>query len=120
MSEITIEPRGRGRLSTNPAAKAPLEGDLVTNKPKWKVNHPEAKGVKVIFDEVEDSPPSGLFISINGESYQITPGVEVEVPDFLLDHMDNALVGSPVVDPQTRRVTGYRHAPRFPYRVVRG
>lgn len=101
----------------NPIAveKAP---ETKETKYAWQKRHPEAKKVKVIFEENTEIPPTGLFIGINDEQFFVVAGEEVEVPDFLLKHMDNAVMGVPVFNPQTQQVIGYRNKTRFPYRVV--
>ena len=84
----------------------------------WQKRYPEAKAVRVIFEESTEIPPTGLFIQINGDPFVVVAGEEVEVPDFLLEHMDNAVMGAPVFNPQTQQVVGYRNKTRFPYRVI--
>lgn len=84
----------------------------------WQKRYPEAKLVKAVFEENPEIPPTGLFVQINGDPFVIVAGEEVEVPDFLLSHMDNAVTGVPVFNPQTAQVIGYRNRTRFPYRVI--
>lgn len=113
--------QGRGRVQAEPAKKdAVLEGELISSKPKWMREHPDAKSVRVMFDDVEEAVGGNIFVSINGEAFLIKTGIEVDVPDFLLDHLDNSVTGEPIVDQRTRRVAGYRNVTRFPYRVMRG
>lgn len=87
-------------------------------KPKWAHTYPNAKPIKVIFEESEGIPPTGQFVSVNGDAYMFVPGEMVVVPDFLLEHINNCVVGTPIVDARTQRVQGYRRTSRFPYRVV--
>lgn len=84
----------------------------------WQRRHPEAKAVRVVFEENPEIPPTGLFIGINDEQFYVVAGEEVEVPDFLLSHMDNAIMGTPIFNPSTQQVMGYRNRTRFPYRVI--
>lgn len=74
------------------------------------------KRVKILLEENDDIPPTGLPLGHNGTSYVIVPGEPVDVPEFLLDILDSAVMSGPQVDPQTRRVIGYRDRLRFPYR----
>ena len=74
------------------------------------------KRVKIWLEESDDIPPTGLPLGHNGVSYIIRPGEAVEVPEFLIEVLDNAVMAAPVVDPQTRQVIGYRDRLRYPYR----
>lgn len=74
------------------------------------------KRIKILLEENDDIPPTGLPLGHNGNTYVILPGEPVEVPEFLLEILDHAVMSAPQVDPQTRRVVGYRDRLRFPYR----
>lgn len=75
--------------------------------------------VKIILEENDDIPPTGLFVSHNGNPYLIQAGVPVDVPSKILGILDAAVLSSPVIDPTTLSVTGYRERMRFPYRYVK-
>jgi len=79
------------------------------------------KGVKltrIVVDDNDDIPPSGLFVGVNGKNYMIQTGVEVDVPEPLLEVLDNAVMSMPVTDPRTKKVVGYRDRTRYTYRRV--
>lgn len=74
--------------------------------------------VKIILEENEDIPPTGLFLGLNGTGYMIRPGEEVEIPVGVKEILDNAVMSSPQIDPSTKQVIGYRERMRYPYRLV--
>lgn len=77
-----------------------------------------AKRVKIILEENDAIPPGGQFFGVNGTGYQIIPGKEVLVPEFLLGVIDNAVTTKPVLN-EDSQVVGYRDVPRFPYRIIK-
>ena len=74
--------------------------------------------IKIVVEENEDIPPTGLPIGLNGKAYIIRPGEEVMVPMGVKEVLDQAITSVPQVDPSTRQVVGYRDRLRYPYRVI--
>lgn len=75
------------------------------------------KTVKIILEESDDIPPTGLYIGLNGYGYMIRPGEEVNVPLGVQEILDHAIETVAKINPQTRQVIGYRQKHRFPYRI---
>lgn len=86
-----------------------------TDKRSRKTTSAETKRIKVKF--LEASGPGGnddVVICHNGDIYQYKRGVEVAVPDFVLDTAD--LAAPKEMDPNTGQM---RAIPSFPYQVIR-
>ena len=73
---------------------------------------------RIVLEENDDIPPTGLPVSINGRAYIIVPGEPVDVPQGVIDVLNNAIMNVPQIDPNTRRVVAYRPRMRFPYRTL--
>lgn len=76
------------------------------------------KTVRIILEENDEIPPTGLPIGHNGKVFVIRPGEEVDVPPSLLEILDQAVMAVPQIDPQTKQIVGYRDKMRYSYRVV--
>ena len=77
----------------------------------------KAKKVKIILEENDNIPPGGQFFGVNGVGYLIQPGVEVEVPEFILGVLNTAVASKPLLN-EDGQVVGTREVPRFPYRKI--
>ena len=76
------------------------------------------KRVKIVLEEDVGIPPTGLYISANGRPYLLMPGTEASVPPEVVNVLNDAVISVPTIDPQTKRVVGYRSRLRFPYRKI--
>lgn len=73
---------------------------------------------RIVLEENDNIPPTGLFVGDNGRGYMIRPGEEVDVPPGVLEILSNAIMSVPTIDPQTLQVIGYRSKMMYPFRVV--
>jgi hypothetical protein len=76
------------------------------------------KLVRIVLEESDTIPPTGLFLGLNGRGYIIKPGEVVDVPQGLIDILDNAIMSTPMQDPNSGQVIGYRDRSRYPYRRI--
>ncbi|PFH12847.1 MULTISPECIES: hypothetical protein [Burkholderia] len=109
----------------NAAADALAAGDVTAplaprgqRKAAEKQAAPEKK-IKIMLEDIDEIPPGGQFIGVNGRTFLIKAGVEVEVPECVVDVLDHAVMSVPVLD-EMKSVIGYKDRLRFPYRVLRG
>ena len=77
------------------------------------------KRVRIMLEENENIPPTGQFISINGRTFILKPGEAADVPECVINVLNDAVQSTPQLDSATKQVTGYRQKLRFPYRVLR-
>ena len=111
-----------GPGEVEPVAPEPVKADL-TKAPSKGKSKPAPKKAEVertwvILQKNDEIPPTGLYIGHNGVGYKLVAGKKANVPNFLLDILDNAVVKKPIVD-DDGRIAGYEDSPRFPYQVVR-
>lgn len=71
--------------------------------------------VRIQLEENDDIPPTGLYVGLNGRGYLIRTGEPVDVPKPIVEILDNAVMSTPVIDPSTRQVVGYKNRMRYPY-----
>ena len=78
--------------------------------------HIASKTRRIMIEENDTIPPTGLFVGINGYSYLIKAGVVIDCPLAVIEVLNNAVITVPVVDPDTLKITGNRERLRFSYR----
>ena len=103
----------------------PEDDEPVSRNARSKLSNapPEVKTparITIVLEEDPAIPPTGLYISANGNPYLLMAGVEAQVPKEVISVLDDAVTSVPIIDPQTQRVTGYRSRLRFPYRRING
>ena len=124
-----IEGLEKAAVATVVAVDPPTESAIPASIPRQYNGQMEAStkaalkkmgiGVtKIVLEENESIPPTGLFLGHNGRGYMIAPGEEVDVPDFLIGILDDAVMSAPIVDGKTQKVLGYRNRSKYPYRRV--
>ena len=74
--------------------------------------------VRIILEDNDGIPPTGLFLGAQGVGYMLKANMPADVPASIIGILDTAVMSTPIVDPETMQVTGYRDRLRFPYRVV--
>lgn len=72
----------------------------------------------IMLEENENIPRGGQFFGINGASFLLKPGIEVSVPNGIIDILNNAEMSVPVVNSEYLQVVGWRRKLRYPYRVI--
>lgn len=92
------------------------DNTTLTAKPKGLV---KAATVRVVLEENDNIPPTGLFVGENGRGYLIRAGEPVDIPLGVLEILANAVVSVPTIDPQSLQVIGYRDKMLYPHRVIR-
>jgi hypothetical protein len=82
-----------------------------------KVAPAAEKRVRIMLEDNDQIPPGGQFIAVDGRTFLLQPGHEVDVPLCVIDVLDHAVTSVPVTD-DMHTVIGYRDRLRFPYRVI--
>lgn len=74
--------------------------------------------VRLLIEENDSIPPTGVYVGLNGKGYLIRAGETVDVPIGVKDILDNAIETVPQIDPTTRRIIAHRERMRYPYRLI--
>lgn len=98
-AEVATEPTTR-RKKTAPAEEI------------QRVDSKSAKKIKIHIAKTKDEK-SDVYVAVNGTSYLIQRGVNVEVPDYLVNALNDAVVS--MLDEDTGQ---YVDVPRFPVSIV--
>lgn len=117
LDEVVAPARAADSDPETEAALREAHGEDPPAEPKKKAKG-MPKRVWIILEESDDIPPTGLFVSHNGNPYLIRTGEPVHVPEFLLGILDAAIQTVSITDPTTRRVVGHRDRMRYSYRRV--
>lgn len=115
MDELELELMG---VAEEPAKPAKAE-----KKPSKPISEaaPEVikkNTIRIHLEESDDIPPSGLFLQHNGRPYMLKTGVDADIPLFLKEILDNAVIEVPVINPDTRQIVGWRKRLKYNYRIV--
>jgi len=89
-------------------APAPRKTERVFTEPR----------VRIVLEDSDFIPPTGQFFGADGVGYMLKANMAADVPASIISILDTCVMSTPVVDPETLQVTGYRDRLRFPYRVV--
>jgi hypothetical protein len=90
-------------------SKADKAVDAQKGKEGWK---------RIVLDENDNIPPTGQFFGDNGVGYILVPGREALVPPGIVEILNNAVMSTPVVDPNTLQVVDYRQKRMYPYTLL--
>lgn len=76
------------------------------------------KMTRILLEESNNIPETGLYLGHNGKGFLLKPGVQVDVPPEIIEILDHAVQSIPTVDPQNFAITGMRDQMKYPYRVI--
>ena len=106
-AQAAVKPRkasGSARAKARGLADAPLS---------------DSPRVRIILEENDNIPPTGLFVGVNGRSFLVRAGEEVEVPVEVVEALNDAVESVPRTD-ASGNIVDYRNRLRFPYRLLAG
>lgn len=99
---------------TNKIAK--VLGDNVSDETEKAEGMPKYR--RIILEDNDAIPPTGLYIGLNGTGYYLRAGEPADVPQGVINILKDAVMSQPVVDPASQQIIGYRDRMRFPFRYV--
>lgn len=113
----------RAEMAAEAKAKAAKEAKARKGKAKDAEDAPEPAGphdgwVKIQLENADDIPPNGLFVGVNGVGHVLTPGIPLLVPPGVVEVLRNAVMATPMIDPRTRQVMGYRDQMKYNFRIL--
>jgi hypothetical protein len=102
-SPVTIIKSTASTVKSVPEKVAPIEKE---------------KKIRIMLEDNEAIPPTGQYFGINGKGWLIRAGEPVDVPQGIIDILENAVMLVTRTDPVTLRPSGTSERLRFPYRIV--
>jgi hypothetical protein len=72
---------------------------------------------RIVLEENESIPPTGLFIGHNGKGYLLKPGEEANVPVEVIQILRESIISVAQTD-GSGTVIGYRDRSKYPFRMV--
>jgi hypothetical protein len=97
---------------TEEVANSAVEAAAVKGDPMHEL-------ICITLHDTKEIPPNGQFVGVNGKQFIIKPGVKCKVPRYVVEALNNAIVGIPDINDQLQ-VVGVRDAPRLPYTIHLG
>jgi len=80
---------------------------------------PKPGFVRIMLEENDNIPPTGQPFGLNGKTWVLKPGEEAEVPEAIVNILDDAVMSKPVKSQDGKGINGWRNQLRFPYRIIR-
>jgi hypothetical protein len=119
LTQAAIEAAGTSPVKPDPVrVVAPTDYKAIdTSRMSVAPKNNGVPRIRIVLEENDGIPPTGLFLSVNGNTYIIQPGSEVDVPPEVIGALNDAIMSVPVKD-GGQKVTVYRNRLRFPYRVM--
>lgn len=74
----------------------------------------DGETVDITLSDTDEMGPTGQFFGVNGRGFVLLPNVRYTVPKYLLECIDHAVTGKPVVA-RDGSLQGFRQVTRFPY-----